>query len=157
MYKVDQVILPTNTGLIGIFDNHTPLLSGLEPGLVKFKMKEKENWSGLVISPGVLLVQKNYTFSLSDEKKKYIFSSDPEKEKEYLPEPGETCVLLFVKNAEFIENINPISALAEFTEAQVKLASANTKKERLQAQYDEKLTRARYKITQLINISGSNE
>jgi len=151
MVDTEHVILPSTTGLVGVFDNHSTLVTGLEPGLLVYN--ENGKWGSLVVSPGVAIVKKGYTFSLAEQKKEYVFTADVELEKKYLPKPNDTCVVVLVKGVEFADTIDPDQALAEYTEAQIKLANVTTKKERIQAKYNEKLARARYKATKEVSFA----
>jgi len=146
MYEAEHAILPTISGLVGVFDNHTTLVTGIEPGLLAIKEKTG-TWTSVVVLSGVGLVKKNHTFIPVDIKKDYVFSADPQIEKGLQPLPNTTCVIILVKGVEFSDTINADQALAAYTEAQTKLANATTKKERIIAKEGEKVTRARYKAT----------
>jgi len=55
--KVEEVILPTLTGMIGILEGHASLITGLEIGLLRVKMDEV--WIPLVIFGGVAEIKEN--------------------------------------------------------------------------------------------------
>lgn len=60
-----EIILPTNTGQIGILENHTPLISALDIGVML--LRENTSWSSLVIMGGFALVQENTITILVNE------------------------------------------------------------------------------------------
>lgn len=60
-----EIILPTNTGQIGILENHTPLISALDIGVML--LREDTSWSSLVIMGGFALVQENTITILVNE------------------------------------------------------------------------------------------
>jgi ATP synthase F1 epsilon subunit len=60
-----EIILPTNTGQIGILENHTPLISALDIGVML--LREEASWSSLVIMGGFALVQQKSVTILVNE------------------------------------------------------------------------------------------
>lgn len=55
--KVEEVILPTNTGQIGVLTNHTPLLSGLDIGVML--VRETKEWESIALMGGFALIKDN--------------------------------------------------------------------------------------------------
>tara|TARA_B100001287_G_scaffold151763_1_gene127719 strand:- start:7334 stop:7567 length:234 start_codon:yes stop_codon:yes gene_type:complete len=55
--NADMVIVPGSDGLIGILNDHAPLVSALSAGSVKVKLDEKE--SSFEVGGGVVEVLKN--------------------------------------------------------------------------------------------------
>ncbi|MCH7492193.1 F0F1 ATP synthase subunit epsilon [Patescibacteria group bacterium] len=61
---VDEVILPTLSGEIGILPNHIPLVSVIKPGEIRIKKGSEE--SSLAVSGGFIEVQPNKVIVLAD-------------------------------------------------------------------------------------------
>lgn len=61
---VDEVILPTLNGEIGILPNHIPLVSVIKPGEIRIKKGSEE--SSLAVSGGFIEVQPNKVIVLAD-------------------------------------------------------------------------------------------
>jgi ATP synthase F1 epsilon subunit len=55
--QVEEIILPTNTGQIGVLPNHTPLLSGLDIGVML--VREAQNWESIALMGGFALIKDN--------------------------------------------------------------------------------------------------
>lgn len=55
--SVDEVILPSSTGQVGILNNHAPLLTALDIGVMRLKVSEK--WSPMVVMGGFAEVKDN--------------------------------------------------------------------------------------------------
>jgi len=55
--KVEEIILPTNTGQIGVLANHSPLLSGLDIGVML--IRESKEWESVALMGGFALIQDN--------------------------------------------------------------------------------------------------
>jgi ATP synthase F1 epsilon subunit len=55
--QVEEVILPTNTGQIGVLSNHTPLLSGLDIGVML--VREAKEWEAIALMGGFALIKDN--------------------------------------------------------------------------------------------------
>jgi len=53
----DEVILPTETGLIGILEGHAPLITNLDVGLMRLKHAGK--WVPLILLGGVAEIQED--------------------------------------------------------------------------------------------------
>jgi len=63
--EAEELILPTNTGQIGILPNHTPLLTGLDIGVML--LRDKTQWISMAVMGGFALVQKNTITLLVNE------------------------------------------------------------------------------------------
>jgi F-type H+-transporting ATPase subunit epsilon len=55
--KTDQIILPTTTGSIGVLSNHAPLVTVLEPGVLR--CQTNWNWILTVVHSGFAEVTNN--------------------------------------------------------------------------------------------------
>lgn len=53
----EEVVLPTITGQIGILANHTPLVTGLDTGVML--LREKTEWAALALLGGFAFIQDN--------------------------------------------------------------------------------------------------
>ena len=62
---VDEVVLPTITGLMGVLENHTPLVTGLEMGVML--IREDREWSAVALLGGFAFVQQESTTILVNE------------------------------------------------------------------------------------------
>jgi ATP synthase F1 epsilon subunit len=58
--EIDELILPTSTGKIGILRNHASLITALDIGLII--SRSQSNWKTLALIGGFALVQKNQLF-----------------------------------------------------------------------------------------------
>ena len=60
---IEEVILPTNTGLMGVLTNHAPLITALEIGVMLFRVNK--DWTPIALMGGFALIKKksNYSFS----------------------------------------------------------------------------------------------
>ncbi|MDQ5920342.1 MAG: F-type H+-transporting ATPase subunit epsilon [Pseudomonadota bacterium] len=64
--EVEFVIAPGSEGEIGIYPRHIPLITKLNPGLIRVKLPQKEMHLVYVISGGFLEVQGNKVTVLAD-------------------------------------------------------------------------------------------
>nr|QHD45113.1 ATP synthase epsilon chain [Codium fragile] len=55
--QVEEIILPTNTGQMGILSNHAPLITALDIGVMLFRKKKK--WTSLILLGGFALIKQN--------------------------------------------------------------------------------------------------
>jgi len=55
--KVEEIILPTTTGQIGVLSNHSPLLTSLDIGIML--VRETTNWESIVLMGGFALIKDN--------------------------------------------------------------------------------------------------
>jgi ATP synthase F1 epsilon subunit len=63
--EIDELILPTRTGQIGILNNHASLITALDIGLII--ARSQSNWKTLALIGGFALVQKNQVTILVNE------------------------------------------------------------------------------------------
>lgn len=63
--EVEEIILPTSTGQIGVLNNHALLLTALDIGPIIFR--KKSNWIALALIGGFALVQDNQVIILVNE------------------------------------------------------------------------------------------
>ena len=55
--KVEEVVLPSSTGLLGILDNHAPLLTALDIGVMRVKIDSK--WVAVFLNGGFAEIENN--------------------------------------------------------------------------------------------------
>ena len=66
--SADEVILPTNTGQMGVLSNHTTLLTALEIGIMQVRTDTK--WIPVVVMAGFALIENNIlTVIINDAEK----------------------------------------------------------------------------------------
>lgn len=63
--EIDELILPTSTGQIGILRNHAALITAVDIGLII--SRNQLNWKTLALIGGFALVQKNQVTILVNE------------------------------------------------------------------------------------------
>ena len=63
--KAEEIILPTNTGQMGVLENHTALITALDIGVML--IRTKKNWISLALMGGFALVKKNQITVLVNE------------------------------------------------------------------------------------------
>jgi len=68
--SVEELILPSSTGSIGILPNHAPLLTSLGIGILKLKVEGE--WSSIVLMEGFAEVEKNVVTVLSVKAEKGV-------------------------------------------------------------------------------------
>ena len=61
----DEIILPTNTGQMGVLANHAPLISALDIGVML--VRTQNTWSSIALMGGFALVQQNQVTVLVNE------------------------------------------------------------------------------------------
>ncbi len=64
--EVDFFVAPGSEGELGVYPHHIPLISKLNPGMVRFKLPQKEFQLIYVISGGFLEIQGNRATILAD-------------------------------------------------------------------------------------------
>ena len=55
--KIQQAVLPTVSGEMGILPNHLPILTALETGVVRLKIDER--WLPIIVVDGIAKVDNN--------------------------------------------------------------------------------------------------
>ena len=63
--EADEIILPTNTGQMGVLANHAPLISALDIGVML--VRTQNTWSSIALMGGFALVQQNQVTILVNE------------------------------------------------------------------------------------------
>lgn len=63
--KAEEIILPTNTGLMGVLTNHAPLITALEIGVMLIRVKK--DWKSIALMGGFALVKQNQITVLVNE------------------------------------------------------------------------------------------
>jgi ATP synthase F1 epsilon subunit len=61
----DEIILPTNTGQMGVLSNHAPLISALDIGVML--IRTQNTWNSIALMGGFALVQQNQITVLVNE------------------------------------------------------------------------------------------
>ena len=76
--QAEEIILPTETGEMGVLKNHAPIITGLDVGAMLIRTKEE--WSSYAIMGGFALVKQNQVTILANEAQTSE-SIDPEEAK----------------------------------------------------------------------------
>nr|YP_009472701.1 ATP synthase CF1 subunit epsilon [Codium arenicola]ARO74379.1 ATP synthase CF1 subunit epsilon [Codium arenicola] len=63
--QVEEIILPTNTGQMGILSNHAPLITALDIGVMLYRQQKK--WTSLILLGGFALIKRNKVTILVNE------------------------------------------------------------------------------------------
>ncbi len=63
--EVDEIILPTNTGQMGVLSNHAPLMTALDVGVML--SRKKSEWTSVALMGGFALVKQNQITVLVNE------------------------------------------------------------------------------------------
>nr|YP_009943743.1 ATP synthase CF1 epsilon subunit [Douinia plicata]QOD95576.1 ATP synthase CF1 epsilon subunit [Douinia plicata] len=66
--EIQEIILSTNSGQIGILPNHAPLLTASDIGVVKIRLKEQ--WSTMALMGGFAMIENNQMTILVNEAEK---------------------------------------------------------------------------------------
>nr|YP_009545122.1 ATP synthase CF1 epsilon subunit [Gymnomitrion concinnatum]AZB86891.1 ATP synthase CF1 epsilon subunit [Gymnomitrion concinnatum] len=66
--EIQEIILSTNSGQIGILPNHAPLLTALDIGIVKIRLREQ--WSTMALMGGFAMIENNQMTILVNEAEK---------------------------------------------------------------------------------------
>jgi len=66
--EVQEIILSTNSGQVGILPNHAPLLTALDIGIIKIRLKEQ--WSTMALMGGFAMIENNKMIVLVNEAEK---------------------------------------------------------------------------------------
>lgn len=61
----EEIILPTNTGQMGVLTNHAPLITALDIGVMLIRTKNQ--WTSLALMGGFALIKKNQITVLVNE------------------------------------------------------------------------------------------
>ena len=63
--SAEEIILPTNTGQMGVLTNHAPLMTALDIGVMLIRTKKE--WISLALMGGFALVKENQVTILVNE------------------------------------------------------------------------------------------
>ncbi len=63
--QAEEIILPTNTGQMGVLSNHAPLITALDIGVML--IRTKNDWISLALMGGFALVKENQITVLVNE------------------------------------------------------------------------------------------
>ena len=79
--EAEEVILPTNTGLMGVLANHAPLITALEIGVMLIRVKK--DWQPFALMGGFALVKQNQITVLVNEAESEATIDKEEAEKSF--------------------------------------------------------------------------
>jgi F0F1-type ATP synthase epsilon subunit len=129
----EEIILPTTTGQMGILTNHTPVITGLDIGVLLVR--------GATSSPGskTNVTGSNGSASRSEEWVSMALMGGFALIKE-------NTVTILVNDAEFASSIDPIKAEQNFLEAQTAFEKAEGRKEKIETSLAFKRARAKYQL-----------
>ncbi len=68
--EVQEIILSTNSGQIGVLPNHAPLLAALDIGILKIRINGQ--WSTMALMGGFAMIDNNQMTILVNEAEKAI-------------------------------------------------------------------------------------
>ena len=63
--QAEELILPTETGEMGVLKNHAPIITGLDVGAMLIRTKEQ--WNSVAIMGGFAVVKRNQVTILANE------------------------------------------------------------------------------------------
>nr|YP_009629447.1 CF1 epsilon subunit of ATP synthase [Coelastrella saipanensis]AVV61557.1 CF1 epsilon subunit of ATP synthase [Coelastrella saipanensis] len=63
--QAEEIILPTETGEMGVLKNHAPIITGLDVGAML--VRTKEEWNSYALMGGFAVVKKNKVTILANE------------------------------------------------------------------------------------------
>nr|YP_009632295.1 ATP synthase CF1 epsilon subunit [Parallela transversalis]AYQ22884.1 ATP synthase CF1 epsilon subunit [Parallela transversalis] len=63
--EAEEIVLPTETGEMGVLKNHAPIITGLDVGAML--VRTKEQWNSFAIMGGFAVVKKNKVTILANE------------------------------------------------------------------------------------------
>ncbi len=64
--EVDEVLIPGHNGQLGIFPGHSPLITTLSVGVLKYRLKGASDFQSVVVSWGYCEVNKNGVIVLAE-------------------------------------------------------------------------------------------
>lgn len=76
--EAEEIILPTNTGQMGVLTNHAPIITALDIGIMS--IRTQKDWTSVALMGGFALVKQNQVTVLvnSAESKETIDSAEAE-------------------------------------------------------------------------------
>nr|YP_009759549.1 ATP synthase CF1 epsilon subunit [Phyllodium pulchellum]YP_010162118.1 ATP synthase CF1 epsilon subunit [Dendrolobium lanceolatum]QIQ48748.1 ATP synthase CF1 epsilon subunit [Phyllodium pulchellum]QRI59827.1 ATP synthase CF1 epsilon subunit [Dendrolobium lanceolatum] len=114
--EVNGIILPTNTGQIGILANHAPYASSVDIGILRIRLKDQ--WLTMVVMGGFARINKN---------KITVLVNDAEKSSDIDPQEAQQTL-------EIAEtNLNKADGKRQTIEANLALRRARTRVEAINA------------------------
>lgn len=122
--EAQQIILPSITGGVGILENHAPLVTVLQTGLVKAARESQDKWVPLIVWGGVAQVENNEIVVLANGVEEFS-------ELKMTREQADNKVLELVKEIETLkqtnstDSINKLMLEAEIAKARVEGLSLN--------------------------------
>jgi len=78
----EEIILPTNTGQMGVLTNHAPLITALDIGVML--IREQKEWVGIAIMGGFALIKQNQVTVLVNEAESKATINPTEAEESFL-------------------------------------------------------------------------
>jgi ATP synthase F1 epsilon subunit len=118
----EEIILPTNTGQMGILTNHTAVITGLDIGVMLVRESASSGgkagsneWTSMALMGGFALIKEN-------------------------------TVTILVNDAELASTIDRTKAEQAFQEAQVAFEKADGRKEKIETSLAFKRARARFQV-----------
>lgn len=63
--QAEEIILPTETGEMGVLKNHAPIITGLDVGAMLIRTKEQ--WNSVAVMGGFAVVKRNQITILANE------------------------------------------------------------------------------------------
>nr|ASN77489.1 ATP synthase CF1 subunit epsilon [Pedinophyceae sp. YPF-701] len=79
--EAEEIILPTNTGQMGVLTNHAPLITALDIGIMLIRTKKE--WLSVALMGGFALVKQNQITVLVNEAESAQTVTLEEAEKEF--------------------------------------------------------------------------
>nr|AYQ95276.1 ATP synthase CF1 epsilon subunit [Trochiscia hystrix] len=76
--QAEEIILPTETGEMGVLKNHAPIITGLDVGAML--VRTKEEWNSFAVMGGFAVVKNNLVTILANEAES-ASTIDPEEAK----------------------------------------------------------------------------
>jgi F-type H+-transporting ATPase subunit epsilon len=119
--QADEIILPTETGEMGVLKNHAPIITGLDVGamLIRGGQGSKDDWNSYAIMGGFALVKQNQVTILANE-------------------------------AVSAANIDAEEAKTAFETAKANLEKAEGVKEKVEANFAYKRAKAKYQVVKVL-------
>lgn len=65
--QAEEIILPTETGEMGVLKNHAPIITGLDVGAMLIRSTGDQQWNSYAIMGGFALVKQNVVTILANE------------------------------------------------------------------------------------------
>ncbi|KAL6496035.1 hypothetical protein OROHE_027594 [Orobanche hederae] len=59
LVEVKEIILSTNDGKIGVLPNHSPIATAVDIGLLRIRLKDKDQWLTMALMGGFVIIDNN--------------------------------------------------------------------------------------------------